>query len=321
MFKPDAPFHADVAPRTIQLGRLRLREDIAFADKKGKEKKGKRKAAEKSTSKLQAPLETFVESDETILYFVPVKSPISQLEQLTYGVFVHSVCATVLVLTERRFLHLRITGRGKWKEIISECAWSDIAEVKVKGWLSAYCQFVFKNGKKAKYWGIRRRDSTVLAKLLPLLIQSAQADIAPGVFVTSLCPECRSRLTAGVYQCNGCQLLFKNEKTVLKLMYLPGAVHFYCKEWGLGTIDVLGEGYLVLGFIGSLLLLFDALKRTSADVASAAIVLGFFCVLLSIDALISYAHGRRFVREFISTHRKAETATLSRSMAAGGTIG
>jgi hypothetical protein len=161
----------------------------------------------------------------------------------------------------------------------------------------------------------------VLAKLLPLLIAASQADAAPGVFVTSLCPECRSRLTSRLYQCPNCQLLFKNEKTILKLMFVPGGVHFYCGEWGLGTIDVLGEGYLVLGFVGSILLLIDSLKGSRADIGGAILVFGIFCMLLSIDALISYAHGRRFVGEFISTHKKAETATLSHSMAAGGTIG
>ena len=104
-------------------------------------------------------------------------------------------------------------------------------------------------------------------------------------------------------------------------MFVPGGVHFYCGEWGLGIIDLVGETYVAIGFLGAFLLLLDSFHRGSAEITSAATVLGVFTVLLSIDALISYAHGRRFVGEFISTHKKAETASLSHSMAAGGTIG
>src|SRR2546423_12041597 len=106
MFKTDAPVHADVAPRFAQSGKLRLREDLAFADNKGKEKRAKRKAAEKSLAKLQVPLERFIAEGEVVLLIVPIRSPISLLEQWTFGWYVYNVCATVLVVTERRFLHL-----------------------------------------------------------------------------------------------------------------------------------------------------------------------------------------------------------------------
>ena len=321
MFKADAPVHANAASRLLQVGKLKVREDVAFADKNGKEKRGKRKAAEKALAKLQVPLEKFVAEGETVLFIAPVRAPISPLEQWTFGWYVYNVCATVLVITERRLLHLRVASNLKWLEIISECSWSDIQEVKSKGWLSPTCEFTFKNGKKARYWGLKRRDSTVLAKLVPLLLQGSLVDAAPGTFMTSLCPECCSKLTVGVFQCSSCQLLFKNEKTLLKLIFLPGAAHFYCRQWFLGAVDVLAEGYLVIAFFGATMLLTEGIQKGGDTLTSALTVFGIISVLLSIDALISYAHGRRFIREFISTGKKAEGAKLMSKMAAGGTIG
>jgi hypothetical protein len=296
---------------------LNVCPEIAFADHKGKRKSGLEKKSRKLLEKLQAPLQKFVPADETVLAIFRAQSHVNGLQQYTMGLMVYGLTATVIVITDKRFLQLRTKNSNKWDEGIRVCRWQNVSEIKVKGWLGKEVILHFPDGNKNRVWKVPGTVAKVMKKLLPELAHAHhQGAAVPGGMV-HICPECQAALCVGKYECPGCRLVFKNEKKMRWLALLPGAAYFYCKKPLLGVLDFIGEGYILLFFaivtVGSLL----STETNPLDWQGLAVTGVVLLFILAIEVAVTIQHCAHFVRDFIPTKEHAHSPEQAYAASAG----
>lgn len=136
---------------------------------------------------------------------------------------------------------------------------------------------------------------------------ASQGEMTPALGMVSLCPQCRAALTPGVYECAGCKLAFRNERTLLwRTIFVPGGAYFYTKNPLVAALTLVGESFLLIAVF---FLLAQAVglvpldppsaedpNPSKADSAGAALVIG---LLYAFETMVTFYHNRKFVREFI----------------------
>jgi len=307
------PIHPNQAPRMTTIGGITVREDVLFSDAKGNEKPALRKAAETAIEKLKQVLPRVLEPGETVLYITAGVAPLSVLEQLTLGWYALQLKGVTLVVTDRRLLRFRRKGKGwrdwEWNRGVQAARWSDMAEIKVKGWPTRVLTVKYRSGKKEMYriagMGPGKKLGVVIQALFPQGMGTAGAPTGQGM--VSLCPECLKPLTPDLYQCAGCGMTFKNEKTLLWRNFLiPGGGYFYTGWNGLGILQILpdvalGVAAVTLGLVAMHFMPPPTPEpgqqaMTAADAGISAIIAVF---LYGLENLVSWVHTRKLVREFI----------------------
>ena len=231
------------------------------------------------------------------------RRPPGFLDQLTFGLYIYYVPATVLVFTNRRLLHFSVRRDGSWKKSLRSLRWGDLAEAKVQGWLNPKLRLKYQNGKVDNYWGLRRGDAKSIKLLLPVLLPASRGETSPAQAMSSLCPECSAPLSPGVYQCSRCSLIFKDEKTIVRRsLLIPGGGYFYTGHWFLGVGDFIAEAVLLFLVVGSVLLAFGFLAEPGEPQVTAGVAwfeVAFFGAILGVEKLITIHHCRRLIRDFI----------------------
>jgi hypothetical protein len=279
---------------------------VAFANRKGIEKRGIRKRAERTLEKLQEPLRKFLEPDEVVLYLARGQTMPGGVEQLFLGWHAYYLGPAMLVLTNRRLLHLFVARDGKWRRSLRCARWGDLEEAKVKGWLSPKLHIKYRDGKKEVFWRMRGDDARTVRLLLATLLPTAAGETSPALAMTNLCPECRAPLTSGIYECPHCRLGFKDEKTALwRSMLIPGGGFFYIGHSGLGILHALVESLLILDIAYWLLVALGIAHPeprpggAPADRASAVVTVAIVAGLLAVEKWVMARVTRDQVRTYI----------------------
>jgi hypothetical protein len=327
MFANDAMVHENVMPEMVKNGTLELRHDVLGRDSKGKSSKAIAKKTSGLIKKLQPALGRFLEPGEQVLYVARVQRHASGVIQYTMGWYIYFASATVIVLTNRRLLHLRVKSNNEWDKGVRSCAWSEIESAQVKGWPSRTLQLKFKNGTKYRYWRISRADALNLKKILPLLSKAHEGAPQKGGSMASLCPDCKHVLAEGTEHCPGCGLSFKIKKTMYWLSLVPSAAYIYTRKWFLAFGDFVTQSYgyvlLVLAafaFIGAALGSKSANgKPVTMNEGVSWLILGL--IIFGLNVIITIHHNNYFIDDFIPTDKKAQPAESVRKFAVGGTIG
>jgi len=310
MANADVPIYATQLPRIISANGVSIREDVLYTDAKGEPTERSKKRAEDALADLRDVLPSLLEPKETILYVIKsCQAPMGALEQLFLGWYVYRVTATRLVFTNLRLLHFGLESGKKWNRVLKSVRWGDVAEAKVKGWLNRILLLRCNDGKKEKYWRLARKDGQKAKVAVDAVVQASRGEATPAQGFQSLCPECRAPLTAGIYQCSGCGLKFKDEKTLLKrTVLIPGGGYLYSGMTMLGLLGFV-EGALMLGFIFSVLIAVGVVApgagengrpAQAADYWVAAIFLG---ILVALNKALEYLHSRRVIRNFVPIKR------------------
>src|SRR2546425_7974881 len=107
------------------------------------------------------------------------------------GWHAYGVTATMLVLTNLRILHLRLTGRGKWKRVLKSVRWGNVAEAKVKGWIGRVLDLKYASGKKDRYWKVPGRDGRKIKDILAADLPAGRGATPPAQEMNSVCPARR----------------------------------------------------------------------------------------------------------------------------------
>ena len=244
------PIHSDQSVRLSSHFGILVREDVAFTNRKGVEKKSVGKRAEKVLDKLQEPLRKILEPEEAVLYIARAQILPGVFEQFLLGWYVAYLTPAMLVLTNRRLLHLSVRRNGSWNRAVRSVRWGDLESGKTKGLLSAKLHVKYRNGKKEVYWRLRGDDGKKIRLLLEVLLPSAAGETSPALSMTSLCPECRGALTPGIYECPSCRLRFKDERTLLwRSILIPGGGFFYTGHAFLGTLHLLVDLIVLLELV------------------------------------------------------------------------
>jgi hypothetical protein len=294
------PIHPGQSPRLSSHSGVPVREDVAFANHKGVEKSGLRKRAEQLLDKLQEPLRKFLEPDEAVFCIARAQVMPSGVEQMFLGWHAMFLMPGVLVLTNRRLLHLLVERNGTWKRTVRCARWGDVEEAKAKGFLGARLTAKYRDGRKEVYSALTGDDAKRIQLLLECLIPAGAAETSPALSMTSLCPECRSTLTPGIYECPSCRRAFKDEQTALQRSWLiPGGGFFYTGHPYLGISHGLVEAVLLL-FVGGWLLtavgVFGSAPEDRASALAGAVVAA---IILALNKWVMARAAKRQVRNYI----------------------
>lgn len=305
MLPPDSAIYSSTVVRLIPTDGVHVREDILFSDASGTEKPRIRKQKTKLLHSLQPALQKLLQPGEAIFCMARAQSPMSAVEQLTASAFTyyHTIC--VLVVTNRRLLHVLVNQKLKWRRSARAVAWGDVAEARVKGWLIKTLNMKYRDGHRETYRNLSRGDAKKLRAVLPKLIDPATAEISNTGTMASICPQCTTALTPSVYRCEHCGLSFKDEKTMIqRTAILPAGGYFYTGHPLVGTWFAIFEA----------ILLFDLIFGIATAKWDLVITVA---IILAIEKLFTIYHARRFVREFIPI----EGSSTALAAAAGGGSG
>lgn len=276
---------------------LPVNRDICFSDHKQRQKKRIQKLEEKILDKVGPFLKQFLEPDEVIQYATPACSPVSIFEQVTTGAIALSYMRKcVLVITNKRILHIPVKFDLKPKNAISEIRYGDIQEFKMKGGLSRLLWLKYKSGKKEQFQFIPYGSK--LKSLLPELIKSGEPTASKERHF--LCPKCKTILKKHSYTCPQCRLEFKDETKALKnsIIY-PGGGYFYTNHPVVGTLDALAETIFLIAVVSSLVVIF--LAGGDRDAYANLALFGF---LLVWEKVVSVYHAKHYVTEYIPLEKE-----------------
>ncbi len=301
MSKADIVIHSNLLPNPGTVGRLPVRQDVAFTNHRGEEKSRIRKRVQKALEKLQDPIARFLDTDESVLFVVArCNSPATGLEQYLLGAYAGVLAGTTLVLTNRRLLHFRVKSNGSWTGSVRAVHWGDVSEGRVKGWLSKTMELVYRGGKKEKYWQIRRDDGKKLKAILERVLPDSAGEMTSTLQMVSLCPDCKAALTPEVYECPACRKMFRNPGTMLtRTILIPGGGHFYCGHKLLGLAHALVEVIFLLALAALTLELLGYTRPGPGEEPASWAMIVIVLAFLGLEKAVGWYMCRRFIREFI----------------------
>ncbi len=298
--------HPELSTRLGSYLGVPVREDTAYTNHKGVEKDGVRKRAQKAIEKLQDALRKALQPEEVVLYLAAGQVTATALEQVSLGWHSYYTGGGVLVFTVRRLLHFQVGRNGDWKRRLRSAAWGDVEKTKVTTFFGGTLRIRYKNGTKENYWQIGFGDARKMKILFAALLTAGAAESSPAKGIVSLCPDCLTPLTAGVYRCGKCGLDFKDEKTAFRRsLLIPGGGYFYTGHPFLALAEILFEvGVLVLVVITILAAMVGSKPglrpgQPPSTPADALIAAAYFALLFAVQKFVTIRHCRRFVREFI----------------------
>jgi hypothetical protein len=311
MLKNDAALQANATPRLSAAAGISIREDVAYTDASGQEKKKLRERAEYALQQLREHLQKVMQQDEAVLYVFTAQAPVSLMQQLTTGWYIYQITASIVVITNRRLLHFLITPgmfggarSWKWRSSWRGVAWGDVKEAKVQGLLSAELALQYLNGKKEKFWRIDRGDKKKLKELLPRIADASRGEMTAANGIAQLCPRCAAALSTGIYSCAACGQQFKDEKTArMRSILIPGGGYFYTGMIWFGIGDALVEGFLTLLVLLTFLEVIGVTPPTEADASANVILLVFFVAILAIEKAVTIYHAVHRVKEYMPIQR------------------
>lgn len=303
------PVYSQQSLRLGSLDGVRIREDTLYSDPQGLDRPNIRKNAEKIIHGLRDVLARILGPEEVVLDVASGQMFLGLPEMLTLGWYAAYVTRVIFVFTNQRLMSFRVKGRGifsigmEWNRGVSSANWGDIEELSAQGGLVPTLSLKYRDGRREKFRGFRRDNAGKIQKLWNAL-QSAggfQSSAAQGL--VPLCPACFSPLTPRVYECAKCHLEFRDEKTLLKRLFLPGGDYFYAKLPFLGVahaiagaIMLIAVAIFALGALGIIDLSEPDAPSTAADALTG---LGFLAFLLVLHKGLTFLTCRKLVRQFI----------------------
>ena len=205
-----------------------MREDVAFTDLHGIERRGAGKGARGAIKKLQEPLRKILEPGEVVLYLARGQVMPGKLQRYTQGTQSHFLRPGALILTNQRLLHLSLKWNGKWNRNLRSARWGDVKEGHVTGLRYGRLHLEYRQGLKETFWRIPKSGARKIQLLLDILLPASAGETSTALSMASYCPDCLAALTPGIYQCRHCGLKFKNGKTLLlHALLIPGGAYFY----------------------------------------------------------------------------------------------
>lgn len=305
----DVPVHAERLAQIMDFGGIPVREDVLFTNHKGAEKSSLRKRATKALEKLRDILKNSLEPDEVVLYLTLAQAPIGGLQQWTLGWMTYQITKTMLVVTNRRILALRLHpksfGGWEWGRGIRSIRFGDLTEAKAKGFLTWYLQLRYADGRKERYWGLQGADGKKLRLILEAVLPASAGEASAARGAVSLCPACAAVLAEKQESCQQCRQLFATEREMwIRSILLPGGGYFYVGQRALGLLDAFVESMLTGLVVLWALVLAGAPEPLLGDLEPYAtpgqvlFFFGFFAVILIFEKLVTGLHGRHFVKDF-----------------------
>jgi len=317
MANSDLIVHSSRMAQASQCSGLPVREDLLFSNKNGQDKASLHKSAEKTLARLVDPLKQLLQPGETIFYCCNAQSPLSGLEQAFTGWWSQVMTRVVLVITNRRMFQFSVTGNGTWKRSLSVVSWGDVDKVKTSRFIGAHFVVHYKNGTKTDYWGVKWGDAPTLQAICDKLVPASTTEATAAQAPVSLCPDCWGALTPRVYQCAKCGLVFKNERSLVKMgVFIPGGAYFYTGFAAPGVLTAFGELIVLFEILVLAVAAYSARGKPEFPGYIGAIAI--FAFLYGFETLVTIMHNQRVIRQFVPTGKKQTPVPVASSSATAG---
>jgi hypothetical protein len=274
--------------------------EIAFTDAKGRHKPSLEKKQRKLAAKAAPLLAKVLEPDEKVHLVTSACSPYSALEFFTTGWIIQFLKRCLLVVTDRRILHLPTNTSFGPRMSIAEVRYEDASEIKITSFLGRKLAVTYHGGKKEQFTVVPGWAAQKLKVLLPSRANAVRTAAAGGR--RFLCPSCTSVLAADRSDCAGCGLQFKDRKTAMKYSILfPGGGYFYTRHPFLGIGDALFETFLIVVLVVGI---GSGLSNPETPLTPEDwTAFGLLAVLLVVEKLITIYHAHHYVAERIPADR------------------
>lgn len=238
-------------------------------------------------------LRQFLEPEEGILLAIRGCSPLATLEMLGTGWVIYYVKRCVLVVTNKRILHIPTRINFLPKKSVAQVCYGDVARAKFPGFLGRVLTLKYKSGKEERFYQLPSKEFKKLKSVLGVFPK--EAPVSEARQRHHLCPKCMSPLPKDTYVCPSCRLEFKSRRQAIRRsLLLPGGGYFYTGHPVLGIIYALIETGLMVGSLVSLV----AILAGQAEPGEWVRVI-FLAILLAAEKLLSIHHAKKFVQEYI----------------------
>ncbi len=272
---------------------LPIHTPVCFSTAKNLFSKRAMKRQLKTLKPLVPLLRQFLEPEEGILLAIRGCSPLTTLEMLGTGWVIYYGKRCVLVVTNKRILHIPTRINFLPKKSVAQVYYGDVARAKFRAFLGRVFTLKYKSGKEEKFYGLPPREFKKLKAVLGVFPK--EAPISEARERHHLCPKCMGPLPKETYACPACRLEFKSQRQAIRRsLLLPGGGYFYTGHPVLGVICALVETSLLFGIIVSL-----AEILAGQPEAKEWVRVIFLAVLLALEKLLSIHHAKKYVEEYI----------------------
>jgi hypothetical protein len=182
-------------------------------------------------------LTPFLLPGEVILHATCGCQPASFVEQVLTGFILGSIKRILLVITNKRILHIPTTLRLTYRGSISKIMFADCRKIRI-GFSGLTVNY--KSGRNERFRCIDRASRKKIKTILKTV--SFEGKTSTTLERTHICPRCTKPLIKGCYICPSCGLKFKTHAwaTILSIIF-PGGGYFYIRRPLLGIMAAASE--------------------------------------------------------------------------------
>lgn len=255
--------------------------------------RGRDKNRFKMLKAIDSKLRQMLHDGEQV-FFLTSGTTADAAEQFFAGLWVaQAINRRALVFTTDRVLLLQIDGRQRPGELVSQIAYTSIAEVKAT-W-TGYCQLRLRNNSKLNFIGVPKADRKDLAAFLTGVIKPGALPFLDksGPALEHLCPRCFAPVPGHPEICPHCQSRFKLARiATLRSLVFPGLGDLYLGHRAIAVFEMLGAAVVWLSLV--ILPLAGAPDRNGNVVRTDATYWGVAFIMLAIIHGIDAAMARHF---------------------------
>jgi len=189
---------------------------------------------------VDAKLRKILHEGERV-YFATSGTTANMAEQHFAGAAIaQALNRRALVFTTERVLLLQIDSRKRPRELVSQVAYTAIAEVKAT-W-TGYCQLKLSEKTKLNFVGVPKADRKHLAAFLTDVVKAAvTTPTTKGNALQHLCPHCYVPVPGHPEACPHCQGRFKLARiAMLRSLLFPGLGDFYLGHRMFAAVEIFG---------------------------------------------------------------------------------
>lgn len=194
---------------------------------------------------IDAKLRKILHEGERV-YFLTSGTTANVAEQYFAGVaMAQALNRRALIFTTERVVLLQIDSKKRPRDLVSQIAYTSIAEVKAT-W-TGYCLLNLRDKSKLKFLGVPKADRKHLASFLADIVKTAAAAVTAktSFALEHLCPHCFVPVPGHPKACPHCQGGFKLALTaMLRSLVFPGLGDFYLGHRAFATLEMLGAGFM-----------------------------------------------------------------------------
>jgi hypothetical protein len=244
-------------------------------------------------------LAPFLFPGETVLLVTPGCAHASFVEQILTGVLLGTLKRTLLVVTNKRILHIPTTYRLAYRYSISQIIFADCRKIRV-GFSALIAKY--KSGRTERFRCISRGGRKKIRAILKNT--SLEGKTSPTLERTNICPACAKPLIKGCYICPGCSLKFKTKTcaTTLSILF-PGGGYFYTRHPFLGIFAAAMEFIFASSLVISSVIFWKDYLQVPKYLGQIILL----CVIILVyEKLVTTLFSGKCVDEFIPEKRHVE---------------